>query len=136
MSTLASNGEPVVDVQLSQGGPPCIHYATSHNVQTEPKKKAFALLPDDYFKGCEPVVINGKKMLTSNMFKQTTGFTGVTELDLLKDNKIIDLKYVKQWKAAGYNYEDYMGKYTYHMYQKRYLKWSEKCVYKKGNVDH
>jgi len=69
MSTDASKGEPVVDVQLSQGGPPCIHYATSHNVQLEPKKQPFALLPDNYFKGCEAVEINGKKMTTSSLFK-------------------------------------------------------------------
>jgi len=69
MSTDASRGEPVVDVQLSQGGPPCIHYATSHNVQTQPKKKPFTLLPESYFKGCEAVEINGKKMTASNLFK-------------------------------------------------------------------
>ena len=57
-SSDAKNGMAIINMQLSEGGPPCIYNNESFN--SVPKKKKSLLFKDSYFKQCEKVKIMGK----------------------------------------------------------------------------
>lgn len=123
---------------MSQGGPPCIHHATSHN--SIKNKHPWTLLPPSYLEGCENFKIHGETYSTSHLFNETIGAPhDISELELIKDNlPTSDYAWVKQWGEARYDFKKHMGKHTgYTMYQKRYLEWYENCEYigKNGKKD-
>lgn len=57
--TDAIDGSPLVDIRLSQGGPPCINMRTDKN--SLPRKQYLSLYPSSYYSGCGSWYPNGHK---------------------------------------------------------------------------
>lgn len=129
-SFVAAEGEPLVDVQMSQGGFPCIHYRTSHNAIKD--KKYYPMFPANYKKTCEEVSF-GEVVLkeADHIFRKVEGDPGVSEYTLLKENRestdFYDID--KHWAAYPVRT---LEAYTFNMYQKGYLRWKH-CPLKHSN---
>jgi hypothetical protein len=50
-------GQPVIDLFLSENGPPCVHWDTNFNTYTN--KTMEVLFNPQYIRGCPPIEIDG-----------------------------------------------------------------------------
>lgn len=115
------NGAALMEVMLSEGGPPCMHYDKHYSSQT--KKVKYELWPDIYYSGCPKRTINGKTYENSEMFEPVANFLPVSEYAMIKQNKGGDLwtDYVKHFRAYKIDVlKDYMST----SYSKSYTKWN------------
>lgn len=137
-SNEAKYGEPLVDVQMSQGSFPCIHHRTSHNAYSkdhagQSKKLFYPLFPEDYYKPCEEIEFGNVTISEAkHIFEKVDGFKGVSEKQLLLDNrKAYDYADIfKSW--VSFLSKNKMDTYVYDMYSKHYLEWHE-CPLKFSN---
>lgn len=129
-STDPSKGAPIVDVKLSQHGPPCINYKHDFNSYTD--KTRFGLFNFEYNKGCTSQKIDGKKYYTAENFHEVNGFTPTNEYDLLKQNEFNHMgdqwNYVK--KLPNFKV-DTLRNYEYKMYVAHFTELGEQCTYTK-----
>jgi len=126
-------GAALVDLMMSEGGPPCMHDDSVYNSQVNPPKVQYELWPDDYYKACPSRTINGKTYTVSQMYTVVDGFKPVSEMTLVKQNKGGDLydDYVKHFRAYKM---DVMKTYKSNSYSKAYTKWHpDSCVRKTSN---
>ena len=78
---------PLIEVKLSQGGPPCAHAETDLNAQTGKDVLKHRLIVDEYYKSCPELKFGSKTFTTSTQFTKIDGFTSINELDLLEQNQ-------------------------------------------------
>lgn len=139
----AKDGPPVINVQLSEGGAPCIYNNESFNGIGKDKAE-MALFPEGYYNKCKSIVYGSPYLseeyfgdkrsgpsehtfAESKLYKEVTSFGKVSEYQLLKDNKQDVLKNLK--KVKDYQVEK-LKEYEFKMYAKRYREWdASKCSY-------
>jgi len=97
----------LVNLELSQGGAPCIEYSKQTNVV--PDKQKMKLWPDEYYEGCSNEIYGHT---TSPFFAEVSGYTQFSEQTLFDQNDdILDevkLIYPYDWKKlSGYMYTLY-----------------------------
>lgn len=129
----AKHGEPIVDVQMSQGGFPCIHYRKSHNAwskekEGQKKKRYYLFYPEDYYKPCEKVTYGNVTLSEADHIfekvKSGSTYLEVSEKKLLFENREdydYDDIHVK-WSQYPKD-DDTWDTYMYSMYMKKYLQW-------------
>jgi len=64
-----SLGMPLVDLKLSEGGPPCLHGSKNFNQQTSPAKQSFMLFKPEYYQTCPAIKIEDKSFTVSKLFE-------------------------------------------------------------------
>jgi len=79
-----SLGQPLVNVQLSQGGQPCIYYDYDHNALAS--KKKLPIMNDEYTKTCPEYEFGGKKFAYRDTNTLVPSYPGVSEAYLYKSN--------------------------------------------------
>jgi len=116
-----NRGPPIVDIRLSEAGPPCVDYHRRFNGFTN-KTKA-TLFGPDYNLGCPTITIDGKPFTTSDQYQRVEGFATTNEYDLLVANQKGSSYRPKQFnyvrEVARYN-EAKMKAYTFDLYYKSY----------------
>lgn len=130
-STDPSLNSPLLDLILSEGGPPCVDHKTTYN--SFPGKQKFKLFEDAYFDGCPEIKIANKTYRTSKLFTPVEGAPEVSEYSLLRENEkkksVLDEN--KVWdqviELPGYD-ESKMKEYTYNLYAKNYQVLNDKCT--------
>lgn len=95
----AKDGPPVINLQLSQNGAPCIYNNESFS-SVGPEKVKMRLFPSMYYQSCPPVVFGGEHLTEkymgddqtvvekktfkhSKLYKKVPSFKGVSEYQLL-----------------------------------------------------
>lgn len=79
-------GTPLIGLDMSEGGPPCMHSRTFRNNQISPAKVPYMLFKDTYYETCPQRVINGKTYNTSTLYRPVTGFKPVSEWKMIYEN--------------------------------------------------
>lgn len=133
--TDAVDGSPLVDMRLSQGGPPCIDFMSDLNSlrwdEDGINKADLYLHPYSYEDGCKRWTINGQAFAESTQHKHVPGWQGTNELAILDQNDG-SLK----WSMSRFrhvNFEAYQH-YTYEMYSRHYMDWE--CAGKREDFLH
>jgi len=68
LSSDAEHGTPLIDLKLSEGGPPCLHETGNYNAQLDPPKQSFELYKASYSSGCPEVTINNVTLSESTLY--------------------------------------------------------------------
>lgn len=143
-ATASSAGPPLINVQLSEGGAPCIYHQESFNSVGE-EKVLFDLFPEKYYNKCQSVVFGSKSLseyfgdspsdvqkktfTESALFTKIPSFKGTNEYNLIKENNQAVFKTLTDLPVEVFNVNK-LKDYTLDMYGKSYREWdSEKCSY-------
>ncbi len=115
-------GTPLIGLDMSEGGPPCMHSNEYHNNQVSPPKIPYLLFKDAYYDACPQRVINGKTYNTSTLYRPVNGFKPVSEWRMIYEN--LDGAILKTIKRFPRFDDTQLDKYMMNMYSKQYLKWN------------
>lgn len=87
------------------------------------------LFPDSYYKDCHAVTIEGETYTHSNSYDEVSGFQGVSELTLIRQNSNGRVATIMDtYPSAAFQITD-LENYGLKMYEKSYLDWdTSKCV--------
>mmetsp|Transcript_1924 Transcript_1924/g.2748 ORF Transcript_1924/g.2748 Transcript_1924/m.2748 type:complete len:167 (+) Transcript_1924:676-1176(+) len=120
-----SEGLPIIDLTMSQGGKPCLHSTTEVNAMKN--KQEFRLYPENYQEGCPNYDLFGKTYKESQLYHKIPNSPPVSEYTIVKENN--DGKYYKMMrKFRSYDLQKLKG-YSYELYSKSYHHWSGHCSY-------
>jgi len=84
-STDPSIGAPIIEVWLSEGGPPCADY--KNNLNSITNKTGYPNFSDNYKRDCPSITLVNDTFKTSRLFTEVEGFQPVSEYTLLSENE-------------------------------------------------